>query len=69
MLFKKETPTPSQRLTTALAGLERTALDVIEAKEALYTEQAQLVERLSAVTADAERANTVATNLNTLLGY
>lgn len=67
-LFKKATPTPTQRLTSALSALDATLDAVQDARNALADEQAELVQRLAAVSEDVEQASTVATNLAELLG-
>jgi len=68
MFGKKIAPTPSEKLTAALAGLTAARDAVNEAAIDLERQQELLAEELAFVSNNAERANKVAANLATLLG-
>ena len=69
MLFsRKIDPTPSERLTLALAGLTAANDAVNAAAEDLENQKALLAGELRTVSANANRANVVAANLAKLLG-
>lgn len=68
-MFGRPTPlTPSEKLTSALAGLTAARDAVGEATTELYNQEILLAQELADVRADLERASTVSKNLSELLG-